>query len=154
MVCNCAASWLSPSASRTCCIHLPCLTSEGEVSRTALWCAGLQQLSHRSDAPESRTSSRTLRPRREPGREPLLTLKSSTLFIPSTQGLAGGPEKTPPHPPRVAGAQRQQNLKSPPAITTAVVFSRLTPATSTLSLLGKKGSNFTPSHAETLRQPR
>uniref|UniRef100_A0A663F8P2 Uncharacterized protein n=1 Tax=Aquila chrysaetos chrysaetos TaxID=223781 RepID=A0A663F8P2_AQUCH len=85
--------------------------------------------------------------------EPLLTLKSSTLFIPSTQRFGRWPREDPTSSTK--GGRCPEAAK--PQVTTSHYhscrFSRLTPATSTLSLLGKKGSNLTPSQAETLRQP-
>lgn len=97
MVCHCATSppWLLPSPSRMIRIDLLCFTSEGEVSKTTLWCAGVQKLSHWSDVSESRTSSRMRRPRWGLGREPLLTLKPSTIFIPSTQQFCRWPREGP-----------------------------------------------------------
>ncbi|XP_009889012.1 PREDICTED: probable G-protein coupled receptor 132 [Charadrius vociferus] len=58
MACDSATSLprLWPSPLRVSCIHLLRFTLEGEVSKTSLWCAGVQQLSHRSDGSDSRTS--------------------------------------------------------------------------------------------------
>lgn len=156
-MCDCAASspWLSPSASRMGCADLLCFTLEGEISKSAPRCVGIQRLSHQSEASELRTSSHMPCSRWGLGRELLLTLKWSTPFTPTSphNSLVGSPEKNTPHSPRVADAQRQQKTHVTASPYHNHHFSKLTPAISTLSLLGKKGSNFTPSHTETLRQP-
>lgn len=144
MACDSATSppWLWPSPLRVSCIHLLCFTLEGEVSKTGLWCAGVQQISHRMS-----------RPRWDVGRELLLTLKPSTVFIPSTQQFGRWPREDPTS--FTKGGRCPEAAKS--QVTTSSYrnhcLSKLTPAISTLSLLGKKGSNFTPSHTETSQQP-